>query len=84
MPRHVDRRRLGDFLDFFVLNAGSAHADALGSACHHGMNLLQVDFPATRRHIMGVAHTVAELRAAAANITHLRHSNTLLVLFRFV
>jgi hypothetical protein len=66
-------RGLGDFLNFVVLNAGRANTNPLGSALHHGMNPLQIDIPAPRRDVMGVAHTVSEPGPAAANLAYLRH-----------
>ena len=66
------------FLDLAAANTGSAHANALAGAFHYRMYALKIQVPATLRHVMGVADTVAELRATAADFTHFCHTNKLL------
>ena len=65
--RHVEGReprlpRLRGLLNLAVADARGAHANVLGGAVDHRVNVLQVDVPAALGHIMRVAHLVAELR----------------------
>jgi hypothetical protein len=45
------------------------------------MHRLQIDIPAPLRQIVSVAHPVAKLGTAPANITHLRHRDILLPIY---
>jgi hypothetical protein len=75
------QRGLRRFFDFAALNAGSAYANALGRAFHHRVDFLEVNVPAPFRQIVSVAHPVTELGTSPANITHLRHLDTLLLIY---
>lgn len=65
--------RLGGLLDFAGANAGRADTHTLRSAIHSRANRLQIDIPATFRHVMGMADSVAELRPAVADFTFFCH-----------
>jgi hypothetical protein len=45
------------------------------------MHRLQIDIPAPLRQIVSVAHPVAKLGTAPANVTHLRHLDILLLIY---
>ena len=76
--RRNSKGRLRRFFDFAVLDARRANANPLRCALHHRMDRLQIDIPTPLRQIVSVAHPVTELGTAPANITHLRHLETLL------
>jgi hypothetical protein len=62
-------------LDFAVLDAVCANADALSHSVDHGVHGLKVDVPAPVGQIMGVANPMSELWTAAADIADSRHES---------
>ena len=68
------------FGDFTGLDAVGADADPLVTAPDLRLHRVQVDVPASARHIVRVGHIVAKLRPFAANITYLCHDVVLVFL----
>jgi hypothetical protein len=68
------RKASGGFLDFAVSNAGSANANAFGSAVHDGAHALQIDVPTPLAYVVGVADPVPEHGPAPAEITYFGHN----------
>src|ERR1700677_1983687 len=64
---------LGSLLNFAIANAGRTDADPAASAINQSPNRLQIHVPAPLRHIMGVADSIAELRALSTNFANLCH-----------
>jgi hypothetical protein len=61
------------FDDFAAAQAGSTHADALGSALHLGVHRTQIDVPPPLGDIVGVADVISKLRPLAAYFANLCH-----------
>jgi hypothetical protein len=62
-----------DFGDFAALDAGSAHAQLLGSAVYECLYGLQVHIPAAASNVVCVRNVIAKTRAFAADIACLCH-----------
>jgi hypothetical protein len=75
--KHVLRLCERRFLHLPVANAGSTHTQALSGSVHKGMDSMQVQIPATLRHIVSVADAVSKLRSTTANFTNFRHKTHL-------
>ncbi len=69
----ISGRGLLGFLNLAVANAGGANTQALASTFNNSMDILQIQVPATLRHIMGVADATPELRSATADFTNFCH-----------
>ena len=67
---------LGGFDDLAGLDAGGTNLNALAAAIGLRLDLLQVWVPAATGGVVGVRDVVAELRAFAAKITFLCHSDS--------
>ena len=67
------RVSLGSLLDFAAPNACGADTHTLRTALDQRSNGLQIDIPATLRHVVGMADAVAELRPAMADFTFFCH-----------
>ena len=55
-------------------DAGGAHAQTPAGAVDQRPDILQIQIPATLRHVMGMADPVAELGASAADFANLCHN----------
>jgi hypothetical protein len=67
---------LGSFQNFAVSNTRGADANAARGAVDQGAYRLQIHIPATLRNIMGVADSIAELRALSTNCANLCHTKS--------
>ena len=65
------------FLDFAAANTGGTNPNSLAGALHERVNGLQIQIPATPRHIVGMTDAMPELGPAATDFTNLCHKNTL-------
>jgi hypothetical protein len=65
---------LGSFQNFAVANTRGADANAARGSVDQGAYRLQIHIPATLRNIMGVADSIAELRALSTNCANLCHT----------
>jgi hypothetical protein len=64
---------LCSLLNFAALDATRANLHSFGCAIHKCAHALQIDVPPALRHVVSVADSVAELRAAATEFTIFRH-----------
>jgi hypothetical protein len=64
---------LGSLLNFAVTDTRGTDANAAASAIHQRANGLQIHIPAALRNVMGVADSIAELRALTTNCANLCH-----------
>jgi hypothetical protein len=72
--------RLGGLLNFAVANARRTDANAASGAVDQRAHRLQIHVPAAFRNIMGVADSIAELRALSTNFANLCHTGNLLMI----